>query len=273
MSIKEVLARNSNTTKTIDISPDNILADMIKKVTNNQNSDSNRNGSNKKCYIADGYVLLEGRFKEEILKKQMIAEAKLKEEGYPIHPTLAYTIVEEPNAGGYTKGYTLQPQAKGSELFNKNMTTEEYHTRLNEIANLGPKKLEKFVSDYIAIASGNILLDPSKSENFFYTKDGISFIDLNYIDQPRPHDLDGYFGELSTILTGCYLPFKHKTPDEKLLPVLKTLSHIFLEKGLNPEAARETLSRRLKDEKTVDMIISNVPHTQPLSLMQRDGGR
>ena len=65
----------------------------------------------------------------------MDEELKLKEDGYPVHPTLAYVITGKTNDFGYAEGYTLQPQAKGVELFNSKMTPEEYHARLEEIAN------------------------------------------------------------------------------------------------------------------------------------------
>ena len=57
MSLKETLSRANDAEQNIERSSDEILADMIEKFVNNQNSTADRQGGNKKCYIANGYVL------------------------------------------------------------------------------------------------------------------------------------------------------------------------------------------------------------------------
>jgi hypothetical protein len=203
---------------------------MINDFINSQQTNLNKNGSNKECFLFEDYVLLYGSCKEEELKKLIETSTFLEKKGVAILPTLAYKIVSPPNQLGYTKGYFLQKRAKGTELYNSKMSETEYKKRLNEIAHMSPAQIDLFVSDWLSISEAGLLIDPSKCENFFYSNGRISFIDLNISTHDQP--LGVKFAEITNVLLGLGLKSKYKADENNHATILKNVSCSFLKRGL-----------------------------------------
>lgn len=161
---------------------------MIEKyIEASKNMNAIGGGSNKKCYVFDEVVLLKepvyNNLKEPFDEKKLIQEAKerldfLKKSGVNVCNTLESTII------GNEK-YELQEKARGKELFHQkyNLTQMEQQSFLETLDSLSNKDLsfyEKFLDDWDKILQVGFCVDPSKSSNFFYDGEKISFIDLNF---------------------------------------------------------------------------------------------
>lgn len=224
-------------------------------------------GSNKQCFIFDEYVLLYGSFREEELKKEMSISNNLKKRGIALIPTLEYKIVTPVGQFGYVKGYMLQSRAKGDWLYNRNMKDEEYKKRLKQIANMDDDKLNKFISDWLAIVDAGLQVDPSKAENFFYSNGEISFIDLNLRQGPRPL-LKITFLEIASVLTGLGLVSKITSSSEDCIKIVKNVAHSFLLKGLDINQIKKVLSSHsyllgnFINERQIDYIIESLNKEQ-----------
>lgn len=130
---------------------------------------------------------------------------------------------------GYSKGYILQPRAKGVWLYTRNMTNSEYKKRLHDIAKMDYRKLDKFVSDWIAIVEAGLQIDPSKCENFFYSGTNISFIDLNL--RNGSSNLKEIFLEIMSVLTGLGLKYQG-TNISDCIQIITNTAGLFLKKKL-----------------------------------------
>lgn len=195
-------------------------------------------GGNKKCFLFSNYVLLLGSFKEDEIKKEIKIGNELKNNGVNIIPTIEYKIVGQKNELGYSKGYILQPKAKGTWLYTHDMTNSEYKKRLHNIAKMDCNKLDKFISDWITIVKAGLQIDPSKCENFFYSDTNICFIDLNLRNSSK--DLKNIFLEIISVLTGLGLKYKGTNIND-CIQIITNTACLFLKKGLNLKDIQDVL--------------------------------
>ena len=239
---------------------------LIDDFINSKQEDIQSGGSNKKCFVFDEYVLLYGSFREEELKREMAISNDLKKRGVALIPTLEYKIVTPVRENGFVKGYMLQARAKGDWLYSRNMKDKEYKKRLKQIANMNDDKLNKFISDWLAIVDAGLQVDPSKTENFFYSDEGIGFIDLNL--RQGQQSLKTTFFEVVSVLTGLRLIFKTTTASEDCIKIVKNVARSFLLKGLDINQIKEVLSSHsyllgnFINEQQIDYIIESLNKEQ-----------
>ncbi|MCQ2599448.1 MAG: hypothetical protein MJ187_03675 [Alphaproteobacteria bacterium] len=222
------------------------------------NSVDTARGGNKKCFLFDDYALLHGNFKETDLKQQIIIGNKLKNDGVNICPILEYRIDGPIDNFGYVSGYTLQPRAIGDCLYRHNMQITEYKKRLKQIAQMDLKFLDKFISDWFAITNSGLMIDPSKCENFFYSDNGICFIDLNV--KHRVYPLKTAFTEIISVLTGLGLIYRG-TDVNDCMQIIKNTSRLFWARGLVLTDIRDIISHRFDTvltDKQIDLIIGTL---------------
>ena len=234
---------------------------LINSFINSKQDNHDRNGSNKKCFLFDDYVLLYGSCKEEELKQLIQIGNSLEQKGVAILPTLEYKIVSEPD-GGYAKGYFLQKRAQGSELYNKKMSEEEYKKRLHEVSQMSTEQMDKFVSDWLAISEAGLMIDPSKCENFFYFDGKISFIDLNLTKESK--SLGENFSRVSNVLFGLGLKTKYKTDGNDFMNILKKVSLSFLKKGMALSDIKTITSKYtyFMDENKINSVMNDLSKEQ-----------
>ena len=201
-----------------------------------------KSGGNKKVRVFDDYVLLAGGFKEDEIQQLIKITNELKERGVAVVPTLEYKIVYPPNELGYARGYMLQPRAAGTEIYDSNMSDADYHKRLHDIANMDSQKIDKFVSDWIAIEKAGLMVDPSKVSNFFYSDAGISFIDLSVANRPQP--LENYFRYACGVLANWFEKFSTPSEINDTLQIIKNVAVCFVRHGLGISEIINVLSRR-----------------------------
>ncbi len=215
-----------------------------------------KKGGNKKVRVFDDYVLLAGGFKEDEIKKVILITNVLKDKGIAVVPTLEYKIVYPPNELGYARGYILQPRAKGTEIYNSEMSEEEYEKRLRDIANMDIKKIDRFVSDWLAIENAGLIIDPSKTTNFFYSEEGISFIDLN-VKESKNEPLKVYFLYTCGILTDYLRKLSSEKLAEYIIQIIKKVALCFMQRGLEIKEITEVISsRRLNNSLNKTQIYS-----------------
>ena len=244
---------------------------LIDDFINAKRDNHGGNGSNKKCYLFDDYVLLYGGCKEAELKSLVQISNSLEEKGVSLISTKEYKIVSEPNELGYTRGYFLQKRAQGTELYNNNMSEEEYKKRINEVAQMSTDQMDKFVSDWLTISEAGLMIDPSKCGNFFYDDGKISFIDLNLAS--RPQSLEDQFYEVSNVLFGLGLKSKYKTDGTDFMKILENVSSSFLKKGLSLDSIKSISSKYtyFLDKSKIGLVMDNLSKEQSKnSLLTRD---
>jgi len=92
------------------------------------------------------------------------------------------------STSAYAKGFIVQPKAKGNELYKgigwcRKDKPNEVQTVIDctrQYSQIPPKHFANFLINYYEI-SKDLLIDPSKSSNFFYDANSeFSFIDLNF---------------------------------------------------------------------------------------------
>ncbi len=225
-----------------------------------KNMTNQKEGNNKKCFLFDDYALLSGNFKKEELKKEIEISNKLAKDGVLVVPTLEYFLEKNKDNQGFCYGYILQPKAKGSELFDRNMTKEEFIKRFKEVNLMKEEDLDKFISDALAMLDAGLRFDSSKSGNFFFYKNKISFIDLNLRrEYPASYSL---LYEFWTILTGGGLKYKDFKVDDKLLidelsiNIFKKLFELFLKKKLLDDEVIDYITFNIKNFKVAGEINS-----------------
>ena len=206
-----------------------------------ENDSPLKKGGNKKVRIFDDYVLLAGSFKEDEIKKIILITNELKNNGIAIIPTLEYKIVYPPNEIGYARGYMLQPRAKGTEVYSSDMSEEEYDKRLRDIASMDIKKIYKFVSDWLAIERAGLMIDPSKTTNFFYSDEGISFIDLN-LRKYEIKPLKTYFVYAYGILTDYLRKLDSENMAEYIVQIIKKVALCFMQRGMEIKEISDAIS-------------------------------
>lgn len=202
-----------------------------------------KRGGNKKVRLFDDYVLLAGGFKEDEIKKIILITNELKKRGIAIVPTLEYKIVYPPNDLGYARGYILQPRAKGTEIYSSGMSDEEHEKRLHDIANMNIEKIDKFISDWLDIENAGLMIDPSKTTNFFYSEDGISFIDLN-LNGGKTEPLKTYFVYICGILTDYLSNFSTEKEIEYTIQIIKNVAVCFMKSGLEIKDINDIISSK-----------------------------
>ncbi len=172
-------------------------------------------GGNSRAFIVGNFVVLEANihtkdlslYKDKKPLDVIIQKLhKLKQQGVSVVPILGYcyNLEEERDYGDntYNEGYIIQEKAQGQELWdydkmlgykgNLSDKSKKYIIeRIRLLADAPQEHYDKFVLDYIAIEKENIMIDPSKTTNFFYDpKVGFSFIDLNHeTKSKKEHEL------------------------------------------------------------------------------------
>ena len=139
-------------------------------------------GGTHSCFLFPQYALLKGVYIKDCLDVLIQKTKDLKEQGVSVVPTIEYKIDKtHPDFPNMFRGYVLQRKAKGTELYSGSyakQSPEEYINRIDELSKQPQKFFDKYVSDWMKICQSGLQIDPSKSANFFYSADGISFIDL-----------------------------------------------------------------------------------------------
>lgn len=206
---------------------------LIDNFINNREANiSIKRGGNKKVYVFNDYVLLGGSFKEDEINQLIVITKNLQTKGISILPTLEYKIIYPENEYGYVRGYTLQPRAKGTEIYTYKMTPEEHQNRLKDIASMDSVKINKFISDWISIEQAGLLVDPSKTENFFYSDGGINFIDLNLKDPTLNTKPINLFTYICGILTDYQRNTTTEHELEYIVQIIKNVAICFVKRNL-----------------------------------------
>ena len=190
-------------------------------------------GTNKKCYTFDDVVLLEGSFDEEEQRRKEKLDT-LKNNGVNVCRILESSTVDN-------KKYELQERAKGEELYQSKLykTREGQQKYLKVLDNLSNQDIsfyEKFLTDWNKILQSGLYVDPSKSENFFYDGENISFIDLNNSNNyEREREL--MLIHAAVVLRGGGLLWMckdvYEQANEKVRKIYEKLGEIGLEMGEN----------------------------------------
>ena len=240
-----------------------MIDELIKK--HRETKGQIKKGGNKKVRLFDDYVLLAGSFKENEIKKVILISQELKNKGVNIVPTLEYQIVYPPNEFGYARGYVLQPRAQGTEIYHPDMPTDEHEQRLHDIANMDTKKIDKFISDWIDIEKAGLMVDPSKTTNFFYHDDGISFIDLNLKESTKHEQLIDYFNYVCAILTDYCRQLYTPKEIEYTTKIITNVAICFLNRGIKIKDITNVLSRGWMHALTKQQIYAIVTSLQQKS--------
>lgn len=194
---------------------------------------ADRRGGNKKCFIKGAYALLYGSFKPDELDKTIKLEQQLTDEGVSVIPTIEYKSVKGPSDSGFYAGWILQRKAPGEELFLKNISAENYARRLNDLSDRPQEFYDKFAADWIKIQKRGLMIDPSKSANFFYTPEQIHFIDLNF--HPRETNTETAFREAATVLFNGGMYYKYDTYRKQQQNILRKISTAFGKQGADKD--------------------------------------
>lgn len=221
-----------------------LIDTYISQVSQKEHAD--RQGSNHRCYFFDDYALLKGAFYESDIKFVIEKSKELSSNGVAVIPTLEYKKVKDiPNS--FFLGYVLQQKAKGEELYKtyfSKQSANEYYAKIKELAGKPQKFFDKFASDWMAICKSGLQIDPSKSSNFFYTPEGISFIDLCKANKPKYQEYA--FGEAAVVLFngGSYY---HFTKHDQHKDILNKLVHAFSQQGESMEKMKMIAQRHFPD--------------------------
>lgn len=206
-----------------------------------QNKLADKQGSTHSCFLFQSYALLKGIYNKTDMPTLIEKSEELKKQGVSVVPTLDYKIEStHPEYPNLFKGYVLQRKAKGTELYPESfakLSAEEYQSRIDELAQRPQKFFDKYVSDWIKINKSGLVIDPSKSSNFFYTPEEISFIDLNV--SHRKDNLKYAFMESSAVLfnNGAYYKCQDK---EKHKIILNKMVNAFIKQGENIDTIKQT---------------------------------
>lgn len=184
---------------------------------------------NKNCYICGAYALLYGSFKLEELKHLILIERRLNRSGVAVVPTIGYKVMCMPNDLGFCRGYMLQQKAPGEELHRFSEGEDVYNRRMTELAGQSDFFYNKFVSDWIKITESGLMIDPSKSANFFYTPEQMYFIDLNVRTGKMPLEVSFY--EAAVVLTGGRKYYDFSLCRNQQQQILQKLFAAFTEHG------------------------------------------
>jgi hypothetical protein len=225
-----------------------MIEEFIQYVQHHPEAD--KRGGNKKCFIKGSYALLAGSFKPAEIEQTIELEQKLAGQGIPVVPTLEYKITGSKDPMGYFKGFILQSKAPGEELYASNkISSEEYGKRLTELASRPQEFYDRFASDWLAIEKAGLMIDPSKSANFFYTPERIHFIDLT--PQKRNELTETSFYEASVVLFngGMYYKKDYNTKDfrQKQTSILNKTILAFAKQGADKQKMSEIVNKHFPD--------------------------
>ncbi len=204
-----------------------------KYISASQSMDAAAGGTNKKCYVFDDVVLLEGSFGEEEIQRKQKIDA-LKERGVNVCRILENATVDN-------KNYELQERAKGEELFqfkfwHSSEGQQKYLKVLNSLSNQDISFYEKFLTDWNRILDTGLSVDPSKGSNFFYDGENISFIDLN-VSNNYESEREWMLKHAAVVLRGGGLLWQckdvHEEANEKVKIIYQQLGKVGLEMGEN----------------------------------------
>lgn len=223
-------------------------------------------GGNKQCFFVDGYALLKtNSINEKELASVMPIEKELKEMGVKISTTLDYRVNSEDEGKEFKSGYILQERAQGhvlhkTETYHKmskeelEKSNQEYIGTLRSLQGEKQELFDKFVSDWIEITKRGLMIDPSKTSNFYYDQgNSINFIDLNVDKRNNGGNLDmnKICGEMAVILGNgtkyhSYLkdPQDRAKANEALSPILKKLTTSLVKQGMNKDEVIAILNGR-----------------------------
>ena len=234
-SVLEFYKNNNSIEKTKDnVSKENDAKyDIDKYINASKSMNVSGGGTNKKCYTFDDVVLLEGSFDEEKQKRKEKLDT-LKNNGVNVCRILESSTVDN-------KKYELQERAKGEELYQSKFYKtyegqQKYLKVLDNLSNQNISFYEKFLTDWNKILQSGLYVDPSKSENFFYDGENISFIDLNNINNyEREREL--MLIHAAVVLRGGGLLWMckdvYKKANEKVRKIYEKLGEIGLKMGEN----------------------------------------
>jgi len=208
-------------------------SNIDKYISASQSMDATAGGTNKKCYTFDDVVLLEGAFGDEELQRKEKIDI-LKNNGVNVCRILEYASIDN-------KKYELQEKAKGEELFQfKFWHTPEgqqkYLKVLDSLSNQDISFYEKFLTDWNKILNTGLSVDPSKSTNFFYDGENISFIDLN-ISSNQEKERDWMLKHAAVVLRGGGLLWQckdvYEEANEKVKIIYQQLGEAGIKMGEN----------------------------------------
>lgn len=211
----------------------------------------NGQGANKTCYLMGDYALLWSSFKEDEMNQLIAKTNQLSSQGVAVIPTIDYKITQRnPTPGWYHKGYIRQKRAPGETLYDlpNKMSQEAYAKRLTELSQKPPEFYDKFAQDWVKIVDAGLLIDPSKSSNFFYTPDKISFIDLN-ITQTKPEKETCFMEACCVLFNGMGYNRENlqKLGTEPYLQIIKKLSSSFHKCGADMQKMKSMVAKQYPD--------------------------
>lgn len=232
----------------------------------------NAKGGNKKCFLIGNNALLKTNgINEEELKRVMDIEIELKKKGVNLVQTLEYQIYSEDigTAKEYKRGYILQEKANGEPLHKtenilkmtsaqRSEVEAEYVNRLRELQNEQGEFYDKFVSDWIEISKAGLMVDPSKTSNFYYEKGKqVNFIDLN-IDRRfnGTVDLNTKSFEMAVVLADGIKyynsnlqtnPNTRQNANEALAVIFKKLTDSLVKAGMDKDRLKTILAERFPE--------------------------
>ena len=221
-----------------------LIDTYISQISQKEHAD--RQGSTHHCYFFDDYALLKGAFYESAIKFVIEKSKELNSKGVAVVPTLEYKKVRDiPNS--FFLGFVLQQKAKGTELYKTSFSRQssnEYYSKIKDLSDKPQRFFDKFASDWMAICKSGLQIDPSKSSNFFYTPEGISFIDLCKVNKPKHQEYA--FGEAAIVLFngGSYY---HFTKHDQHKIILNKLVHAFSRQGESMEKMKIMAQRHFPD--------------------------
>lgn len=204
---------------------------IYKYINDSKSMNVSGGGSNKKCYAFDDVVLLEGSFGDEEQSRKEKLDV-LKNNGVNVCRILENATVDN-------KKYELQEKAKGEELYQFKFWTspegqQKFLAVLDSLSNQDISFYEKFVSDWNKILQSGLSVDPSKSTNFLYDGESISFIDLNISNNPEK-EKKWMLRHAAVVLRGGGLLWQckdvYEEANEKVKIIYQQLGEVGLEMG------------------------------------------
>lgn len=207
-----------------------------------------RRGGNHSCYLFGQYALLKGAFNSSELDFIIAKTKQLSAEGVAVVPTIEYSKTKDlTDYQNMFLGYVLQRRAKGEELYKEpyfRQSEEEYYSRIDELSTRPQEFFDKFVSDWIKICESGLQIDPSKSSNFFYTPECISFIDIGKSKSNNRREYAFCESAVTLFNGGSYYHFdnhdKHKI-------ILSKLVKSFANQGEDMEKMKSFVQQQFPD--------------------------
>lgn len=223
-----------------------LIDEYISKIS--QDTQADKQGGSHKCYLMGQYALIKGAFYESDMGFIIEKTKKLSDENVAVVPTLDYKKIKD--IKGFSDmflGFVLQRRAKGEELHKTSFPyqlSEEYYSRISELAKRPQEFFDKYVSDWLKICKSGLQIDASKSANFFYTPEQIYFIDLTKSKNAKRNEYAFHESAVALFNGGAY--YKFTNHDEHKF-VLNKLVNAFAANGESVEKMREVSSMHFAD--------------------------